>query len=486
MNKINRRKFLEKAILYNGSIVFGASWFTSGFNYLFPQSASDYYLPIQPDNPSIARYEKNCKGCRECIPVCRDVQKVYGTYNSSKTHHVCINCGACLRHCKYGAMSEKYNWEDVLAAIDDPSKIVIASISPAVPAGIGDYFEMPAGSYLSGNIISACRSIGFDYVLDTNFSADLTIMEEAHELQKRIEEKASMPQFTSCCPAWVKYVEMYYPSLINHLSTTKSPIGMQGTLVKTYFAQKNELDPENIIHVAIAPCTAKKYEITREELGINGMPSTDFVLTTNELAMMVKSRDVDLSSADGTFDPLMGTASGGGKLFGNTGGVMTAAIRTAHFNITGKNPSGDLIELKDVQGLSGMKSAEVNIDGTTVKVGVCYEMRNAQPLLEQIIAGTCDYDFIEVMACAGGCVGGAGQPALTPEILASRIKALESADSQATTRFCHENPEIKAIYKEFLGEPGGPVAEQYLHTEYFDKSSLLEPALAENRLAAVI
>ncbi len=165
---------------------------------------------------------------------------------------------------------------------------------------------------------------------------------------------------------------------------------------------------------------------------------------------------------------------------------MTAAIRTAHFNITGKNPSGDLIELKDVQGLSGMKSAEVNIDGTTVKVGVCYEMRNAQPLLEQIIAGTCDYDFIEVMACAGGCVGGAGQPALTPEILASRIKALESADSQATTRFCHENPEIKAIYKEFLGEPGGPVAEQYLHTEYFDKSSLLEPALAENRLAAVV
>ena len=486
MDKISRRKFIEKAILYNGSIVLGASWFTPGLDYLFLQSASDYYLPIQENNPAIARYEKNCKGCRECIAVCRDVQKVYGTYKASKTHHVCINCGACIKDCKYGAMSEKYNWQDVLDAIDNPSKIVIASISPAVPAGIGDYFNMPSGSYLSGNVIGACRNIGFDYVLDTNFSADLTIMEEAHELQKRIEGKINMPQFTSCCPAWVKYVEIFYPSLINHLSTTKSPIGMQGAMVKTYFAQKNGIDPQNIIHVAIAPCTAKKYEITREEHTTNGMQSTDFVITTNELAIMLKSRNVDLPSVIDSFDPLMGTASGGGKLFGNTGGVMTAAIRTAHFNITGKNPSSDLVELREVQGLSGMKSADVNIDGTTVKVAVCYEMRNAKQLLDQVADGTCEYDFVEVMSCPGGCVGGAGQPAASTANLEDRIRALESADFQAETRFCHENPEVISIYKEFLGQPGGPVAEQYLHTHYFDKSNLLVPVLAERQLEPVM
>ncbi len=340
---------------------------------------------------------------------------------------------------------------------------------------------MPSGSYLSENIAGACRSLGFDYVLDTNFSADLTIMEEAHELQKKIEGKVNLPLFTSCCPAWVKYVEIFYPSLINHLSTTRSPIVMQGAMVKTYFAQKNGIDPHNIIHVAIAPCTAKKYEITREELTTNGMRSTDFVITTNELSIMLNSRNIDFSAGKGSFDSLMGTASGGGKLFGNTGGVMAAAIRTAHFNITGKNPPMNLVELNNIWGLSGIKSAEVNIDGVTLKVAVCYEMRNAQLLLEQVKDGTCEYDFIEVMSCPGGCVGGAGQPALNIANLEDRIRALESADSRATTRFCHENPEVISIYKEFLGKPGGPVAEQYLHTHYFDKSDLLIPVLEERQ-----
>ncbi|MBN2862332.1 MAG: hypothetical protein JXN62_04160, partial [Bacteroidales bacterium] len=312
MDKINRRKFIEKVILYNGSIVLGGLWFTPSLENLFFQSASDYYLPIQPDNPAIARYEKKCKGCRECISVCQEVQKVYGTYKATKTHHVCIHCGACISHCTHGALSEKYHWQNVLEAIDDSSKIVIASISPSVPAGIGDYFDIPSGSYLSEDIAGACRNLGFDHVLDTNFSADLTIMEEANELQRRIMEGGNMPQFTSCCPAWVKYVEIFYPSLVKHLSTTRSPISMQGAMVKTYFAQKNGIDPQNIVHVAITPCTSKKFEITREELVTNGMRSTDIAITTNELALMLKSRNIDLTARKDSYDMLMGTASGAG------------------------------------------------------------------------------------------------------------------------------------------------------------------------------
>ncbi len=486
MDKINRRKFIEKAILYNGSVVLGGFWLTPCLETLFFQSASDYYLPIQPDNPAIARYEKKCKGCRECISVCKDVQKVYGTYNASKTHHVCINCGACISHCTHGAMSEKYHWQDVLGAIDDSSKIVIASVSPSVPAGIGSYFGIPSGSYLSEDIAGACRNLGFDHVLDTNFSADLTIIEEAHELQKRIQGGINKPQFTSCCPAWVKYVEIFYPSLVKHLSTTRSPVSMQGAMVKTYFAQKNAIDPKNIVHVAITPCTSKKFEITREELVTNGMRSTDIAITTNELAIMLKSRNIDLSARKDSYDLLMGTASGGGKLCGNTGGMISAAIRTAHFNMTGKNPPADLLELNQIQGLNGMKDATVNIGDAKLKVAACYEMRNAQVLLDQVMNGSCEYDFVEVMACTGGCIGGAGQPAPDISSLEDRIKALKMADSQATTRFCHENPEILSIYKEFLGKPGSTAAEQYLHTNYTDKSNLLIPILAERQLEPAI
>jgi ferredoxin hydrogenase len=383
-------------------------------------------------------------------------------------------------------MSEKYHWQDVLKAIDDSSKIVIASISPSVPAGIGDFFGIPSGSYLSEDITGACRNLGFDHVLDTNFSADLTIMEEANELQKRIMEGGNMPQFTSCCPAWVKYVEIFYPSLVKHLSTTRSPISMQGAMVKTYFAQKNNIDPQNIVHVAITPCTSKKFEITREELVTNGMRSTDIAITTNELALMLKSRNIDLSARKDAYDLLMGTASGGGKLFGNTGGVMSAAIRTAHFNLTGKNPPADLLELNEIKGLEGLKSATVNIADTKLKVAVCYEMRNAQVLLDQVANGSCEYDFIEVMACKGGCIGGAGQPTSDVTKLEDRIKALNTADSQAATRFAHENPEIISLYKDLLGKPGSEVAEKYLHTHFTDKSDLLVPILAERQLEPAV
>jgi iron-only hydrogenase group A len=479
MGKINRRKFIEKSLLFNGSLIFGASWLGQFMEGYYQQSAVDYYMPIQENNPALIRWEKKCKGCRECITACKEKQKVYGTYTASKTNHVCIHCGTCLSACTKGAITEKYQWQDVLDAIDNPSKIVIASVSPSVPVGIGDYFGMDAGSYLSENVGGACRALGFDYVLDTDFSADLTIMEEANELQTRILGNGTLPQFTSCCPAWVKYVEIYYPSLLKHLSTTRSPIIMQGAMVKSYFAKKKRIDPANIVHVAITPCTSKKFEVTRPELTTEGMRSTDIAITTNELAIMLKNRNIDLTSQKSKYDSLMGTASGAGVIFGNTGGVMRAAVRTAYYNLTGSNPPSDIMELKQIQSLTGIKEATVPIGKTSLKVAVCYEMRNAKVLLDQVMNGTCKYDFIEVMACEGGCVGGAGQPPKTIVNLQKRINALDEADSKATTRFSHENPEIKAIYKDFLGKAGRKKAEKYLHTSYNDKSDLLLPVLNE-------
>jgi ferredoxin hydrogenase len=297
-------------------------------------------------------------------------------------------------------------------------------------------------------------------------------MEEAGELQKRLQENVSIPQFTSCCPAWVKYVEIYYPSLLPYLSTAKSPVSMQGSMVKSYFAQKTGINPLNIVHVAITPCSAKKYEITREDLNIEGLRTTDIVITTNELAKLLKMRNINLTAQTANFDSFMGTASGAGIIFGNTGGVTRAALRTAFYNITGMNPPENLLELQQVQGLTGLKEAQVTIGKTVLNVAVCYEMRNAQKLLEQVMNGSCKYHFIEVMACKGGCVGGAGQPAGSSKIQ-KRISALNTADIQASTRYCHENPDIKAIYTDFIGQVGGPTAKKFLHTTYNNKSYLL-------------
>jgi NADH-quinone oxidoreductase subunit G len=482
MDNVNRRKFIRNFLIGNASFLIGANLLSScsdvfsGDNTVQNKSAiigkKLKYLPVQNDNPAIVRWSDKCEKCGECIEVCAEKQLVFGSYLASTTKHVCIHCGACILKCEEKAMTEKYHWQEVLNAIDNPAKIVIASISPAVRVAIGDYFNISAGSFLVKNIVGACRKIGFDFVLDTNFSADLTIIEEAAELQNRMEEKLDLPQFTSCCPAWIKYVEIYYPSLLKNLSTVRSPISMQGSMIKSYFAQKNGIDPQNIIHVAIAPCTAKKYEITRDELITDGLRSTDIVITTNEFARMLKNRKVNLTAQSGNFDSSMGAASGGSIIFGNTGGVTQAALRTAHFNITGINPPSNLMELKQIRGLSGLKEAKVNIGSVTLNVAVCYEMRNARMLLDQVMNGTCKYDFIEVMACKGGCVGGAGQPAGSSTI-EKRIKALNAADVKAVTRFSHENLEVKAMYKDYLGDVGGLNAKKYLHTTYSSKSDLL-------------
>lgn len=482
MDKFNRRKFIRNFLIGNASVLVGYNLLSSCSEVLSEDYANQNkaenlgkklkYLPIQNDNPAIVRWEEKCEKCEECIEVCSKKQLVFGTYLASATRHVCIHCGACIQKCEEHAITERYHWPEVFSAIENPSKIVIASVSPAVRVAIGDYFGIDHGSFLVNNLVGACRKLGFDYVLDTNFSADLTVLEEAAELQKRIEMKVLLPQFTSCCPAWVKYVEIYYPSLLNNLSTVRSPISMQGSMIKTYFAQKYGIDPQSIVHVAIAPCTAKKFEITREELSTDGTKSTDIVITTNELAKMMKYRKVSLIAQSGNFDSLMGTASGGAIIFGNTGGVTRAALRTAYFNMTGTNPPSDLMELKAIQGLSGLKEASATIGSITVKVAVCYEMRNAKMLLDQVLKGTCKYDFIEIMACKGGCIGGAGQPG-DGSWLEKRLQALNAADANAVTRFSHENPEVRAIYKDFLGEIGGSNAKKYLHTTYNSKSNLL-------------
>jgi len=474
MDKVNRRRFIEKFLMGSTSVLIGAGWLMACTKETIGaiRNKELEYLPIQPDNEAIVHWPKKCEECGDCMEACAEKQKVFGTYNASKTNHVCIHCGTCLLKCDEGAITEKYHWQNVLKAIEDPTKIVIASTSPAVRVGIGDYFGYTDGSFLTENMVGACRTVGFDYVLDTNFSADLTILEEAYELQKRMLEKSDLPQFTSCCPAWVKYVEIYYPQLLKNLSTVKSPISMQGAMMKTYFAQKRGIDPNNIIHVAIAPCTAKKYEITRAELFLNGKQSVDYVITTNELAIMLKERNIDLSAQRGNYDELMGSTSGGGIIFGNTGGVMQAAIRTAYYNIIGSNPPDNLVVLKQIQGLTGLKEANVQIGSATLNVAVCYEMRNAKTILDQLVNGTCKYDFIEVMACKGGCVGGAGQPARESAI-GSRIDALNNADANAATRYSHENTEVQSLYTDFLGEVGGASAKKYLHTSYSSKASLL-------------
>jgi iron-only hydrogenase group A len=471
MDKVNRRKFITRFLALNTSVILGAGWLSSCSEDHFGTTNSTEeatgtlkgaklkYLPVQNDNPAIVRWPDRCEKCGDCVEACMEQQKVYGTYQASTTKHVCIHCGACILKCEEGAMTEKYHWQDVLNAIDNPSKVVIASLSPSVRVGIGDYFGISSGSFLEGNMVGACRAAGFDHVLDTNFSADLTILEEAGELQKRIEGKTDIPLFTSCCPAWVKYVEIYYPSLLKYLSTVRSPVSMQGAMVKTYYAKKKGIDPRNIVHVAIAPCSAKKYEITRDELTTDGLRSTDFVITTNELAIMLKRRNINLLNQSGNFDSFMGAASGGSIIFGNTGGVTRAAVRTAYFNVTGTNPPANIMELTQIQGLSGLKEAKVTIGPVTLNVAVCYEMRNAKLLLDQVKNGTCKYDFIEVMACKGGCVGGAGQPASSSTI-EKRIMALNNADARAVTRYSHENPEVKAVYRDYLGVVGGTVAKK--------------------------
>ncbi len=446
-------------------------------------------VPIELDNPSICRDEEKCIKCGMCKNICTEAIGVHGTYTLEQTggKAICIHCGQCANVCPPNSITECYEYSAVKAAISDPDKVVIVSTSPSVRAALGEEFGVAPGTFVQGKMVALLRALGADYVLDTSFAADLTIVEEASELIERVTKgDRPLPQFTSCCPAWVKFAETYYPELLPNISTAKSPIGMQGPTIKTYFAKKMGIDPKKIVNVALTPCTAKKFEIRREEmnaagrmLGDSEMRDMDQVITTRELALWAKEEGIDFASLpDSDYDRLMGTASGAGVIFGNTGGVMEAALRTAYAYLT-KQPVPDaLLDLQPVRGYEGIREASVDIAGTTVKVAVVYGTANARKLIEQIKAGGKQYHFIEVMTCPGGCIGGGGQPknimADGDAIRKSRIASLYSRDEAMTLRLSHENPEIKEVYEAFYGQPLSELAEQLLHTAYVDRSSDLQ------------
>ena len=448
----------------------------------------DVRVPIEEDNPSIVRHEEKCIKCGMCKNVCTGDIGVHGTYTLEQTggEAVCIHCGQCANVCPVDSITERYEYMDIRKAVKNPEQIVIVSTSPSVRAALGEEFGKEDGAFVEGKMVALLRSLGADYVLDTNFAADLTIVEEASELIERITKgMGPLPQFTSCCPAWVKFLEMYDPEMLPHVSSAKSPIGMQGPTIKTYFAKKMGLDPEKIVNVALTPCTAKKYEIRRDEMhaaadyyGNSDMRDMDFVLTTRELARWAKEENIDFAAlSDSAYDSIMGQGSGAGVIFGNTGGVMEAALRTAYEFITGEDAPQQLYDLKPVRGYEGIREATVSIKDLNVNVAVVYGTANARKLLERIKNGEKQYHFVEVMTCPGGCIGGGGQPKDVTkdadQVRKARIDSLYTRDEQMQLRKSHENPEIKQIYEEFYGKPLSDLAEKMLHTFYTDKSEIL-------------
>ncbi|MGM9604006.1 MAG: rubrerythrin [Faecousia sp.] len=446
-------------------------------------------VPIEQDNPSIRRNESLCIKCGMCKEVCTAQIGVHGTYSLTDTggKAICINCGQCSNVCPTGSITEVYEYPAVRAAVKDPEKVVIVSTSPSVRAALGEEFGMPKGEFVQGKMVALLRALGADYVLDTNFSADLTIMEEASELIQRITTgDKPLPQFTSCCPAWIKFAETYYPEILPNISSAKSPIGMQGPTIKTYFAQKMGIDPEKIVNVALTPCTAKKLEIRRSEmnaagkkLGIPTMRDMDQVITTRELALWAKEEGIDFTALpDSDYDRLMGEASGAGIIFGNTGGVMEAALRTAYAMITGQQPPDALLDLQPVRGYEGIREASLDINGVTVNVAVVYGTANARKMIDRIKSGEKQYHFVEVMTCPGGCIGGGGQPkdilADADETRKARIASLYQRDAKMKQRLSHENQEVKQLYQQFYGQPLSELAEKMLHTAYLDRSGDLK------------
>lgn len=441
-------------------------------------------VPIEADNPSIVRNESLCIKCGQCSNVCTSPVGVLGTYALEQTgdRAICIHCGQCANVCPVGSITEVYEYPEVKAAVQDKDKIVIVSTSPSVRVALGEEFGLPKGAFVQGKMVALLRALGVDYVLDTNFAADLTIVEEASELLARIkgETDKPLPQFTSCCPAWVKFAETYYPELLPHVSTAKSPIGMQGPTIKTYFAQKMGIDPRKIVNVALTPCTAKKFEIRREKmnaagqkLGIAELRDMDNVITTRELALWAKEAGIDFTSQeDSDFDKFMGEASGAGVIFGNTGGVMEAALRTAYAYLTGEQPPKEILKLEPVRGYDGLREASVEIAGRVINVAVVHGTENVRKL---IAGGIEKYHFIEVMTCPGGCIGGGGQPkdfAYDADAARkARIEGLYERDAEMELHLSHENKEIQQLYQEFYDTPLSDMAEAMLHTAYQDRSA---------------
>jgi iron-only hydrogenase group A len=455
-------------------------------------------LPLDTTSVSIIRDPNKCILCRRCVAACAKTQTVYAIdtaqrgINSVVTTYLdqglgnvqCVNCGQCLLVCPTGAISEKNEVDEVWAALGDPEKVVIVQTAPAVRAAIGEEFGLPAGSLVTGKMTAALRRVGFNKVFDTQFSADLTIMEEGHELIERLTHKGVLPLITSCSPGWIKFVEHFFPKALPNVSTCKSPQQMFGAIAKTYYAQKMKIDPRKLVVVSIMPCTAKKYEAQRPEMQgaydywkdkmklkkDDKFRDVDFVLTTREAARMIKQAGVDLAAMpDEDFDDPLGKSTGAATIFGATGGVMEAALRTVYEVVTGKTLAQ--IEFKEVRGMDGVKQADIDLNGTKVKVAVTNGLSNARKLLEQVEKGESPYHFIEIMCCPGGCIGGGGQPIPTNlEVRKKRAAALYKEDEGMPIRKSHENPDIQTLYKEFLGKPLGELSEELLHTGYTKRS----------------
>ena len=437
-------------------------------------------LPIDRSTSAIVRNPNKCIKCGRCAEVCQHVQDVGILFSHNRSTDLCVTpeygktlaevscvlCGQCILSCPVGAIHEKDDSDQVWEALHDPNKHVIVQVAPSVRVTIAEEFGRPPGEIATPKLISALQALGFDKVFDTDFSADLTIMEEGSELLHRIENGGVLPMLTSCSPGWIKYIEHYYPELLPHVSSCKSPQQMFGAVAKTYYAKLNGISPESIFVVSIMPCITKKYEAARPEMNSSGHRDVDAVLTTRELGRMLRSEGIDFEClADGEFDDPLGKSSGAAAIFGATGGVMEAALRTVYEKVTGE--SLQKLEFEDVRGMEGIKSAVVDLMGKKVNVAVSHGLSNAKQVMEMIKAGESEYLFIEVMCCPGGCIGGGGQPyGTTNEMRKKRIEALYKVDESMPIRKSHENPAVQALYSEFLGEPLGEMSHRLLHTKY--------------------
>ncbi|HHY38011.1 MAG TPA: 2Fe-2S iron-sulfur cluster binding domain-containing protein [Clostridia bacterium] len=461
-------------------------------------------IEYTPDTstPSIVRDPNKCVLCRRCVAVCDKIQSVKAigpldrgfdttigpAFKDPLKDVACVLCGQCTLVCPVGALYEKDQIDEVWAALDDPKKHVVVQTAPATRVSVGEMFGLPPGSIVTGKMVAALRRLGFDKVFDTDFTADLTILEEGSEFLERLTKGGTLPLITSCSPGWIKFIEHFYPDLLPNLSTCKSPQQMFGALAKTYYAEKMGIDPKDIFVVSIMPCTAKKFEAKRPEMTSSGYPDIDVVLTTRELGRMLKQAGIDWDALEEEdYDAPLGISTGAAVIFGATGGVMEAALRTAYELATGKElPS---VDFHDVRGFQGIKEATVDVDGTKVNVAVAHTLGNARKVLDRVKSGEADYHFIEIMACPGGCIGGGGQPIPTnTEIRLKRIAAIYTADEMMTIRKSHENPVIKQLYEEYLGQPLSHRSHELLHTHYYARSKYpgMEAATGQHASASPV
>jgi iron-only hydrogenase group A len=473
-------------------------------DHVFLDLVEDKKYNIDRSSPSFVKDDSKCIRCQRCVRTCSQLQYISAISVANKGAHqkissfhdrpmsqvVCTNCGQCVNRCPTGALVEKTYIDQVWDAIYDPDKHVVVQTAPAVRVALGEDLGYDPGERVTGKMVNALRQLGFNSVLDTDFSADLTIMEEGTELLVRLkkalvdgDKNISLPMFTSCSPGWIKFVEHKYPEFLPNLSTCKSPQQMFGALAKTFYAKKRNIDPSKIVSVSIMPCTAKKFEADRPEMRSSGFKDVDFVLTTRELAVMIKQAGIDFRNIEeANYDSIMGDSTGAAVIFGATGGVMEAALRTAYEIVTGREvPFGNL-NITPVRGMEGVKEATIKIEGCVeawnflegaeLKVAIAHGLVNANKIMSMARAGKAPYHFVEIMACPGGCIGGGGQPIPTNmEIRKKRMKAIYSEDEHKVLRKSHENPDVIAIYKEFLDQPNSHKSHELLHTHYVERDN---------------